>query len=200
MWHVLFAKKLNKIRQIWPWRSLKHFTAAYRGFPPCTQSQPPANRETGYSNVLVTLGHFDILDIWDLQVYWKMSRIPYVSAINWRKSKEMTTRHPPKSPVQTQTPPIRPYETPKHPLTPQTQSPFFQEQSWLLQSTCQTVWGAFELSKDVRRDSGRNEVVRRCLLSVRNVWECLRLPLAMSGICHGWYLSVWGYLRVSGGV
>ena len=32
--------------------ALKHFTAAYRGFPPCTQSQPPANRETGYSNVL----------------------------------------------------------------------------------------------------------------------------------------------------
>ena len=52
MWHVLFAKKLNKIRQIWPRGSLKHFTAAYRGFPPCTQSQPPANRETGYSNVL----------------------------------------------------------------------------------------------------------------------------------------------------
>ena len=47
MWHVLFAKKLKKIRQIWPRRSLKHFTAAYRGFPPCTQSQPPINRETG---------------------------------------------------------------------------------------------------------------------------------------------------------
>ena len=48
-----FAKNLKKIRQIWPRRSLKHFTAAYRGFPPCTQSQPPINRETGYSNVLV---------------------------------------------------------------------------------------------------------------------------------------------------
>ena len=33
-------------------RSLKHFTAAFRGFPPCTQSQHPINRETGYSNVL----------------------------------------------------------------------------------------------------------------------------------------------------
>ena len=42
-----FCKKLKKIRQIWPRRSLKHFTAAYRGFPPCTQSQPPINRETG---------------------------------------------------------------------------------------------------------------------------------------------------------
>ena len=32
MWHVLFAKKMKKIRQIWPRRSLKHFTAAYRGY------------------------------------------------------------------------------------------------------------------------------------------------------------------------
>ena len=128
-----------------------------------------------------------------------MSRIPFVIALNWRILKENTTRHPPKSPVQTQTPPIRPYETPKHPLTPQTQSPFFQEQPWLLQSTCQTVWGAFELSKDVRRDSGRNEGVKRCLLSVRNVFECLRLPLVMSWICQGWYRSVSGYLRVSVG-
>ena len=58
MWHVLFAKKLKKIRQIWPRRSLKHFTAAYRGFPPCTQSQPPINRETGYSNVLQRIRYF----------------------------------------------------------------------------------------------------------------------------------------------
>ena len=46
---------MKKICQIWPRRPLKHFTAAYRGFPPCTQSQPPINRETGYSNVLVRL-------------------------------------------------------------------------------------------------------------------------------------------------
>ena len=32
----------------------------------------------------------------------------------------------------------------------------------------------------MRRDSGRNEGVRRCLLGVRNVGECLWLPLAMS--------------------
>ena len=50
---VLFGKNWKKICQIWPRRPLKHFTAAYRGFPPCTQSQPPINRETGYSNVLV---------------------------------------------------------------------------------------------------------------------------------------------------
>ena len=37
---------------MWPRQPLKHFTAAYRGFPPCTQSQYPINRETGYSNVL----------------------------------------------------------------------------------------------------------------------------------------------------
>merc|ERR1712105_122844 len=52
MCHVLFAKEMKKIRQIWPQQLLKHFTAGYRGFPPCTQSQYPINRETGYSNVL----------------------------------------------------------------------------------------------------------------------------------------------------
>ena len=51
--HVLFAKKMEKFRQIWPQQPLKHFTAAYRGSPPCTQSQHPINRETGYSNVLM---------------------------------------------------------------------------------------------------------------------------------------------------
>ena len=50
--NVLFAKEMKKICQIWPRQTLKHFTAAYRGFPPCTQSQHPINRETGYSNVL----------------------------------------------------------------------------------------------------------------------------------------------------
>ena len=50
--HVLFAKEMKKICQIWPRETLKHFTAAYRGLPPCTQSQHPINRETGYSNVL----------------------------------------------------------------------------------------------------------------------------------------------------
>ena len=53
--HVLFAKKMEKFRQIWPQQPLKHFTAAYRGLPPCTQSQHPINRETGNSNVLVSL-------------------------------------------------------------------------------------------------------------------------------------------------
>ena len=47
-----FCKKMEKFRQIWPQQPLKHFTAAYRGSPPCTQSQHPINRETGYSNVL----------------------------------------------------------------------------------------------------------------------------------------------------
>ena len=50
--HVLFAKKMKFFYQMWPRQQLKHFTAAYRGFPPCTQSQYPINRETGYSNVL----------------------------------------------------------------------------------------------------------------------------------------------------
>ena len=51
-WHVLFAKNGVQIDQIWPvWLHL-YFTSGYRGFPPCTLSQHPDNRETGYSNVL----------------------------------------------------------------------------------------------------------------------------------------------------
>ena len=56
MCHVLFAKEMKKFSQIWPQQLLKHFTAGYRGFPPCTQSQYPINRETGYSNVLSSAG------------------------------------------------------------------------------------------------------------------------------------------------
>ena len=37
------------------------------------------------------------------------------------------------------------------------------------------------------------------LLSVRNVCECLRLPLVMSKICQGCHGSVWRYLRMAGG-
>ena len=36
--HVLFAKKNEKIRQVWPQQLLKHSTAGYREFPPCTPS------------------------------------------------------------------------------------------------------------------------------------------------------------------
>ena len=64
MWHVLFAKKFLKIRQIWPRRSLKHFTAAYRWFPPCTQSQPPINRETGIQQCTRSFKHFEYLYFW----------------------------------------------------------------------------------------------------------------------------------------
>ena len=49
--HVLFAKIMKKFHHIWHQQLLKHFTVAYRGFPPCTQSQLPINRETGYSNL-----------------------------------------------------------------------------------------------------------------------------------------------------
>ena len=53
-WFGLFAKKRIQIAQIWPlWRHL-HFTAAYMGSPPCTLSQHPNIKETGYSNVLGT--------------------------------------------------------------------------------------------------------------------------------------------------
>ena len=52
MCNVLFAKQIKRICKIWPPQPLKHFTAVYRGLPPCTQSQHPINRETGYSKVL----------------------------------------------------------------------------------------------------------------------------------------------------
>ena len=51
-WHVLFAKNGVQIGQIWPLWPHQYFTAGYRGSPPCTLSQYPDNRETGYSNVL----------------------------------------------------------------------------------------------------------------------------------------------------
>ena len=54
-WHVLFAKNGVQIGQIWPvWLHL-YFTSGYRGFPPCTLSQHPDSRETGYSNVLASI-------------------------------------------------------------------------------------------------------------------------------------------------
>ena len=61
-WHVLFAKNGVQIDQIWPvWLHL-YFTSGYRGFPPCTLSQHPDSRETGYSNVL--------LGIWTWLLGW----------------------------------------------------------------------------------------------------------------------------------
>ena len=50
-WYGLFAKNRVQIGQIWPlWPNI-HFTGPYRGSPPCTLSQHPNSRETGYSNV-----------------------------------------------------------------------------------------------------------------------------------------------------
>ena len=46
------TKKQLQIGQIWPLGPNLHFTGAYRGSPPCTLSQHPNSRETGYSNVL----------------------------------------------------------------------------------------------------------------------------------------------------
>ena len=51
-WRGLFAKNRTQIAQNLPlWRHL-HFTPAYMGSPPCTLSQHPNIKETGYSNVL----------------------------------------------------------------------------------------------------------------------------------------------------
>ena len=48
----LFAKNGVQIGQILPLWAYLYFTPGYRGLPPCTLSQHPDNRETGYSNVL----------------------------------------------------------------------------------------------------------------------------------------------------
>ena len=66
--HVLFAKKMKKICQIWPRETLKHFTAAYRGLPSCTQSQQ-RDRVQQCTNV----------SLWSLRlhqpIFWKYSGI-----------------------------------------------------------------------------------------------------------------------------
>ena len=49
----LFAKNGVQIGQILPLWAHLYFTPGYRGLPPCTLSQHPDNRETGYSNVLL---------------------------------------------------------------------------------------------------------------------------------------------------
>ena len=48
----LFAKNGVQIGQNLPLWAYLYFTPGYRGLPPCTLSQHPDNRETGYSNVL----------------------------------------------------------------------------------------------------------------------------------------------------
>ena len=146
------------------------------------------------------LGHFDIWDIWDLHVFWKMSVLFWVHHVYWwelsRKHSQMTLKariHPP-------TPPKHTSKLKKHPQAPQTHPHDPQEQLWLLQNTRQTFWEAFGLSRDVREDSGGNESVRSCLLNVRDACECLGLLWQCLRIYQGWFRSVWGYLRVSLGV
>ena len=50
----LFAKNGVQIGQILPLWAHLYFTPGYRGWPPCTMSHHPDNRETGYSKVLGT--------------------------------------------------------------------------------------------------------------------------------------------------
>ena len=145
----------------------------------------------------VTLGHFDIWDIWDLQFFWKMSVLLLVHHGNWWELSRKHSQIPLKAWIHPPTPPKHPLDTPKHPQAPQTCSQVSQEQAWLRPSTRQIVWEAFGLSRDVREDSGRNEGVKWCLLCVRNVCKCSGLPLAMSRIYQGWHGSVGGYLIVS---
>ena len=150
----------------------------------------------------VTLGHFDIWDIWDLQVFWKMSVLLLVHRGNWWELSRKCSQIPLKAWIHPPTLPKHPWtlqNTPRHPKHPH-KSP---RKSL---GYCQALIRQFARhlvcqldSRDVREDSGRNEGVRWCLLSVRNVCKCLGLPLAMSRICQGWHGSVGGYLRVSRG-
>ena len=60
IWHAHCAycrKNWPKISQIGPWQLLKENTAAYRGSPPCTQSQHHSNRETGTAMYLLDNDH-----------------------------------------------------------------------------------------------------------------------------------------------
>ena len=59
----LFAKNGVQIGQILPLWAHLYFTPGYRGLPPCTLSQHPDNRETGYSNVLYLNGKVTLLPI-----------------------------------------------------------------------------------------------------------------------------------------
>ena len=145
----------------------------------------------------VTLGHFDIWDIWDLHLFWKMSLFLLVHHVYWwdlsRKHYQILLKvriHPPTHPQNTQ----RQLKTP--PVIPDT-PPVPQNYRWLFPITHQAFWGAFQLSRDFRENSGSREGVKRCLFSVWNVYDCLRLPRVMSRACQGCYMRVWGYLRVS---
>ena len=100
-----------------------------------------------------------------------------------------TLQQPPKHPKTIKKPP---------PGTPDT-PPVPQEQRWLLPNTHETFWEAFKLSRDVRENSGRRKSVRRCLLSVWNVCDCLTLLWENSMASQESYMRVWGYLGLSWG-
>ena len=107
---------------------------------------------------------------------------------------EKTTRHPFQPPIHPPTPPKHLWtlqntlRDPKHiPLSARNSLDFYKA----LVRQSDTDWEAFELSRYAWRDSVRYEGVRRCLLSVSNVCECLRLSLAISRICQGCDGSVW---------
>ena len=147
----------------------------------------------------VSLGHFDICDLWALQVYWKMLMLLFVTHGNtWELSKKhpliplKARLHPQMSPKHNWTL-QNTLRYPKHiPLSPKNSLDYSQ-------AIVETVWEPFGLSRDVREDFRGNEGFRWCMLSVRNVCECWGLHLSMSRIGQGWYRSLWGHLRVCWG-
>ena len=62
----------------------------------------------------VTLGHFVIWDIWDLQVYCKMSRISFVTSENWREKSTRYLPHPSYTLLLPPDIPQTPSEIPRH--------------------------------------------------------------------------------------
>ena len=116
---------------------------------------------------------------------WDLSRKHYQIPLKARI-------HPPTTPKTPQDNKKPPPGTPDTPPVP-------QEQRWLLPSTHETFWEAFKLSRDVRENSGRRKSVRRCLLSVWNVCDCLTLLWENSMASQECYMRVWGYLGLSWG-
>ena len=143
----------------------------------------------------VTLGHFDIWDIWNLQVFWKMTVLLLVHRGNWWELRKnapkylsehgYTRQHYQNTPGHFTTPPG----------IPNTLTDVLGKALATSKHSSDSLRGIW-FGRDVREDSGRNECVSWCLLSVRNICECLGLPLTMSRICQGRHGSVRGYLRV----
>ena len=95
-----------------------------------------------------------------------------------------------------------PWHFKTHPGTPNTLTSLPRKASDTSKQSSDSLWGIWFVRgcQGPREDSGRNEGVRWCLLSVRNVCKWRGLPPAMSRTCQGWHWSVWDICGSLGGV